>query len=206
MLSVVSGRQSGQEQTDMSPNTDETPTRHVSTVPRERVVLGAERRRLVLDVLSERTGPVDLDELAAAVADREGGEAATARGVAVDLHHTRLPELDAAGLVDYDPDSRVVDSGAADGVDVAGRVADGANAAPEPGLPECVAAYLETTTDETASLDDVARFAAGRLADDVPTEWIRRRLHHAVLPKLADSGSIAYDPRRRTVHCRPSLP
>ncbi|WP_436932596.1 DUF7344 domain-containing protein [Halosimplex halobium] len=73
-------------------------------------LLAAERRRTALEVLAERGTPVELDDLATAVAAREGGEtpAATDR-LAVSLHHVHLPRMADLGVLDYDPgDNRVV--------------------------------------------------------------------------------------------------
>jgi hypothetical protein len=72
-------------------------------------VLAADRRRIALEVLEDRAGPVDLDVLAEAVAERERrGDAnpADPDRVAVSLHHVHLPLLTDLGIVDYDPDRR----------------------------------------------------------------------------------------------------
>lgn len=73
-------------------------------------VLAAERRRVLLDVLAEREPPVHVEELAAAVADREEAvvDQEAVQEVAVGLHHVHLPTLGACGVVDYDPDTNVV--------------------------------------------------------------------------------------------------
>lgn len=70
-----------------------------------------ERRRLTLEVLANRVGPIGLEELAAAVADRAGfdGSAAVER-VALELHHDHLPRLADRGVLDYDPDRRRVEA------------------------------------------------------------------------------------------------
>jgi hypothetical protein len=72
-------------------------------------VLSAERRRLTLDVVADRTAPVGLDDVARAVARRETDadvpDAAAVERVAVSLHHVHLPKLSDAGVVQYDPDS-----------------------------------------------------------------------------------------------------
>lgn len=70
-------------------------------------VLAAQRRRVALDVLAGRTAPVDLEELAAAIAAREldGGDAGEGpvRRTAISLHHVHLPMLSETGVIDYDP-------------------------------------------------------------------------------------------------------
>lgn len=85
----------------------------LSTSDRHRVL--AERdRRVVLDVLADRTAPVGLGELAAAVAAREsGGERAdeeTIELVGIRLHHNHLPMMADLGIIDYDPAATLVES------------------------------------------------------------------------------------------------
>ena len=67
-------------------------------------VLAAEHRRLAVEALSGREGPIPLSALAAAVADRgtEGPSERSEREIATALHHVHLPKLDDADLVDYD--------------------------------------------------------------------------------------------------------
>lgn len=200
----------------MSHNADETPHQFVSTagIPaREHAkLLAAERRRLVHDVLSERTTPIELGQLAAEIAAQEEGFDAPPEeppmDVTIDLHHCHLPKLDEAGVLDYDPESRVIKRidgpSGADERDRSGRSVDKDNAACTIALREHVTAYFDASSGETASLDDLARYAATQLSDtaDWPTERIRLRLHHVVLPRLADIGVIDYDPRTSTVRCR----
>lgn len=73
-------------------------------------LLAAERRRIALDVLAERTVPVDLETLAAAVAARETDDPDEPTGdaverVAVTLHHAHLPRMADYGVIDYDRES-----------------------------------------------------------------------------------------------------
>jgi hypothetical protein len=72
-------------------------------------ILSDERRRLVLDVLADRTPPVTLDRLAAVIAEREDGldpdDQETVERVRIDLHHCHLPKIAAHGIVDYDRQS-----------------------------------------------------------------------------------------------------
>lgn len=71
-------------------------------------LLAAERRRLVVDALAERSAPVALDDLAEAVAEREADESAAQR-VAVSLHHVHLPLMADLGILDYDTGANRVD-------------------------------------------------------------------------------------------------
>lgn len=86
-------------------------TAELSESDRHRL-LAAERRRLALDVLADRTAPVDLEDLATAISAREADAPPrptyTDDRVAITLHHQHLPMLDEAGVVDYDPASRRV--------------------------------------------------------------------------------------------------
>jgi len=78
--------------------------------------LGADRRRAVLAVLA-REGALEARELAAAVAEAEGGRDGEVDDVHRSLHHVHLPKLDDAGLVAYDhEDGFVVPTATADDV------------------------------------------------------------------------------------------
>jgi len=73
-------------------------------------VVRDEHRRRVIGVLRDRGTPIDLEELATAVAGRRSGAGAVdADGLSVSLHHVHLPMLDDAGFVDYDPETQEVD-------------------------------------------------------------------------------------------------
>lgn len=83
----------------------------LTTTERHRV-LASDRRRVALDVLDTRRGPLDLDDLAALVAaeehDRDTPTDKTVEQTAISLHHVHLPKLEAAGVVRYDADLRQV--------------------------------------------------------------------------------------------------
>lgn len=87
-------------------------TAQLSESDRHRL-LAAERRRVVLDVLAEESGPTTLFDLAGAVATRESTtdvpDPATVDRVAVSLHHTHLPKMAALGVVEYDPDTHRIE-------------------------------------------------------------------------------------------------
>lgn len=69
-------------------------------------LLASGRRRAVLQVLLDRSGPAAFDDLARAVAEREAGRSgATApdvRSVSISLYHRDLPRMAASGLLEYD--------------------------------------------------------------------------------------------------------
>lgn len=76
-------------------------------------LLAADRRRLTLDILDGKTTAVELAELAAGIAAREGGidavDEESIERVAVSLHHIHLPKMDDLGVLDYDPEERTLD-------------------------------------------------------------------------------------------------
>ena len=65
--------------------------------------------RAVLDVLADRTAPVDVEDLAVAVAERETDEGGAVEEVMLTLHHTHLPMLTDFGVIDYDPEGTRVE-------------------------------------------------------------------------------------------------
>ncbi|SDR02617.1 DUF7344 domain-containing protein [Natronobacterium texcoconense] len=98
----------------MHDSTDET-IRKQNTLSEEEYhrLLASRRRRLTLDVLSGRLDPVDVEDLATAIAARENGrdgaDDETVREVALSLHHVHLPAMASANTIEYDSeDGRVV--------------------------------------------------------------------------------------------------
>lgn len=77
-------------------------------------VLAAAHRRLALDVLNEQETPVDLEDLAAAIArleaDGEVVDEKTVERLATSLHHNHLPIMAELDIIDYDPAATVVES------------------------------------------------------------------------------------------------
>lgn len=70
-------------------------------------MLAVERRRTTLEVLEDLTAPVDLEDLAVAVAEREADgdrvDEGTVEQVRISLHHAHLPKLADLGIIAYDP-------------------------------------------------------------------------------------------------------
>ena len=101
----------------MSQPTNETAitgSRRIELTESERHrLLSVERRRLVLDVLTGKSAPIDIESLAGGVAAREEGldasEEETIQRVSVELHHIHLPLMTAMGVLEYDPDAGRVD-------------------------------------------------------------------------------------------------
>lgn len=71
------------------------------------------RCRLVIDALEDMAPPVELDELATAIAAHESQsesvEEATVKEVAISLHHNHLPKIDRLGVISYNPESNRVE-------------------------------------------------------------------------------------------------
>ncbi|RDI71107.1 DUF7344 domain-containing protein [Halopelagius longus] len=70
-------------------------------------LLSDERRRIVLQTLTDLELPLSVSELAREVAEREtesdaGASVPEIRSVETDLHHVHLPLLDDHGIVEYD--------------------------------------------------------------------------------------------------------
>lgn len=91
----------------------ETDGRTTELTPNERHrLLASEQRRLAMDAVADRTAPVELADLAAEVAEREAGTETTDEAldrVAAALHHTHLPKMAEAGIVDYDGAANRID-------------------------------------------------------------------------------------------------
>lgn len=77
-------------------------------------LLSNDRRRLALDVLATQTTPVQLRDLARAVATREADteepDSEYVDRVAITLHHSHLPKIAQRDVIDYDPESKRVTS------------------------------------------------------------------------------------------------
>lgn len=90
------------------------------TAAARQALLATEQRRHAVAVLGAERGPVALEDLAMAVAERGTGAGdetaldAVAERTAIDLHHAALPYLDDADIIEYDPDANRVRSVSAD--------------------------------------------------------------------------------------------
>lgn len=77
-------------------------------------LLAAERRRFVVRVLEVADGPVGVEELVRRVGSLERGgspddlEAETIETLRLRLFHVHLPELSAAGVIEYDSDTGTI--------------------------------------------------------------------------------------------------
>lgn len=75
-------------------------------------VLANKRRRLAIALLVDRTDTMGLDDLAKEITEEETGmldDGARVERVSVSLHHVHLPKLDAAGVLNYDPDTHRIE-------------------------------------------------------------------------------------------------
>ena len=91
----------------MSPTSDVDGGR--STVPQR---LGASRRHQILDILTERSDSMDIEELAAELVVLDDDPTIiteeSIEGVTIALHHVHLPKLEDEG-VRYDPSTRRIE-------------------------------------------------------------------------------------------------
>jgi DNA-binding transcriptional ArsR family regulator len=71
-------------------------------------LLSNQRRRYVLYYLREQGNPVPVAELADRVTTWENDSSADRSRVLSDLHHSQLPRLDEAGVVDFDAEEGYV--------------------------------------------------------------------------------------------------
>lgn len=76
-------------------------------------VLTHPRRRLLLQYFKHNSNPIDLDDLATRVARWEQQPAAVPAEIEIGqvftaLHKTHLPQIDAIGLIDYNPANHTI--------------------------------------------------------------------------------------------------
>lgn len=161
-----------------------------------------DRTVAVLTRLRERGGPVELSELAAELVDqgresddrRDDGEATESERIRIRLHHADLPRLSDAGVIDYDPEGRLVSLPAA-----------GERPSLDATFELLAHPYRRAVLDSldghrtmrTAELvDAVAERLPDGPSDGRPADArarIRRGLHHTHLPKLQGAGAVRYD-------------
>lgn len=88
---------------------EQTGTLELTESERHRL-LSDDRRRVALEVLPTRTTPIELEELARAIAtrevDAEEPESEYVDRVAITLHHSHLPKMAHLDVIDYDPESK----------------------------------------------------------------------------------------------------
>jgi len=93
-------------------STDELSSIDRLTETQRHALLRDERRRLLLDVLADRSTPVTLSEVAADVAARaddcDADDDEAVRRLEVALHHTHIPKMEELGVLSYHPQSRHV--------------------------------------------------------------------------------------------------
>lgn len=188
------------------------------------LLLAVERRRVTLDVLTNRSAPLSLDDLANDVAEREVSDCvATAESVgrvAVSLHHQHLPKLADFGVVDYDPAEQLVRrTTVPESSDGENAMAMSTRAHRDWYLTELSdtdrhrllahdrrQAVLELLSGLTppVELDDLATQLAvhesgGLVSSDEHAASVAIALHHAHLPKMDELGIIEYDPEEDRV-------
>ncbi len=74
-------------------------------------VMADERRRQVLAVLADESTAMDVSTVVERVADRlPSDESKPPSRLRVTMRHRHLPEMDSAGLIEYDSESRTIEA------------------------------------------------------------------------------------------------
>lgn len=93
-------------------STDGDATANQVTASEWHDLLAVEPRRVALEVLADRTGPVALAELAEAVVAAEEGTDPADRTLVerreIAFHHTHLPKMNDCDVVDYDRERKLI--------------------------------------------------------------------------------------------------
>lgn len=175
------------------------------------------RRRCALTVLWDRERPMAPEDLATLVAARELDEPpeqvadGERRDVLVSLHHTHLPKLEGAGLVERDPNGRVaaIDRSLVDHPGVVDVIETGDrrqerldllfDVLSDPLRRRLLGVLAEQRREAfPLSIEAVAEavLERGSASPGDAAEKYRRvvaSLHHRHVPKLAEAGIVAYD-------------
>ena len=178
------------------------------------------RRRRTLEILRDRTGFLDEDELATNLAATETGKRLFEvtkeefRETLVSLRHTHLPALADANLVEWDDRSgvvsatdhpvhddpkfaRILNVEADDWDEVLGNLADGRRR-----IVLSAISAADGAVDREALARSVAAREHGVSEVEVPPRDARDvlvSLHHVHLPKLDEAGLVEYDRETETV-------
>ena len=81
--------------------------------------LGHPCRRKIVSIVTEMSGPITTDELAREIATRSDralpadGDSDPVESIRLELHHSHLPKLAEADLIEYDQDAKLVSSASA---------------------------------------------------------------------------------------------
>lgn len=169
------------------------------------------RKRRVLAALLDGSPPLSEENLAAAVAEREGqADQEAVRSVHLALHHKHLPALAEAELVAWDEadgtvapaDHPLLEDPQFESFLRTDGDRDAARSFVTDERRRAVLDVLDTRTGPV-SRDTLAHEVAARDATGVPSddavEAVEVELHHRHLPKLADAGLVAYDPANERV-------
>jgi DNA-binding transcriptional ArsR family regulator len=186
-----------------------------STIDRVLQSLADGQRRTVLGLLTARSVPVSLEDLATAVADDpassigDDGSGDDAATVAARLTHVHLPALDDAGLLEWDREADRVTTGDAPGLECpAFRRLLGVDADDWDDVLLALAdRRRRIVLSELASADVpirpavLARRVVEREADVLPStidlatiDDVAASLHHSTLPALESAGLIEAGP------------
>jgi hypothetical protein len=156
------------------------------------------------------------DRLADRLADQPADQFADDNGppderrLRVDLHHTHLPKLDDAGLLDYDADRGLLQPGSGSQFEAIHSAIEEYRTADRPVSLDALFDLLADFRRRTAFLtlcshgdlslpdlaDEVAVAERGETLLEIDPDEVLRvylSLYHRHVPKLADEGLVAYD-------------
>lgn len=165
------------------------------------------RRRRILEIVSEEATPIESTDLAKRLqrsewATEDGRDSVDRETLLVDLHHTQLPMLAEAGLLEWDRTDRTVSGTEALDDDVV----ETHRRHLEPDWDPIVSALAdrrrrlvlsvvtgETSIDPQTLARAVAEHERNLDGADVSATEVRSSLHHEHLPALDEAGLLEYD-------------
>lgn len=184
----------------------------------QHLLLAVERRRVTLDVLTNESATIHLDDLAEAVAEREVNESvASEEGVehvTISLHTNHLPKMKDFGVIDYDPEEQLVIRNPASDWSGGGTAMENRTTSAQSEYTAEMSdtdyhrllahgrrrTALEVLSELTppVELEDLAALvvvqeSSGLVSSDEQEASVAIALHHAHLPKMDELGIIEYN-------------
>jgi len=179
-------------------------------------LLQSRRRSVVFETLADRIAPVDLKDLATAVATRESGvkaaDPAFRERVKISLHHNHLPTMADLGVLDYDPDATRIEACSPidelhEGTEEFAHGKRLTETSVTDRSTTSFDALLDVTSDppcrhllvelrNAAPDQEIDPWSALESGDDRAQphqESLPKRLYHVYLPKLETQGFIEWD-------------
>lgn len=165
--------------------------------------------RTALATLRRHSEPVAVEDLAAALAANDETDLTAERDVLIDLTHSVLPKLEAAGLVERSESGvAVADHPALSDPAIRRLLDDGADGVLDALSDERRRITVSVLRSRSSPIDrrDLAAAVAARerhlSTSDVPEEAVSSvlaSLHHVHLPTLENAGLIRIDDERRRI-------